>query len=78
MSRPSATFASPCLSYQQTFDVAAVECWALKPREEDPYAETKPGGTVMDRFKEQTAFMEMSGLHKGYSHGVQDAAPHES
>ncbi|KAF8064560.1 Meak7 [Scenedesmus sp. PABB004] len=35
MSRPTATYASPCLASAQTFEVGAVELWALAPPDED-------------------------------------------
>jgi|APGre2960657404_1045060.scaffolds.fasta_scaffold126392_1 hypothetical protein len=74
LSRPGATFANPCLSHDQAFDVAAVEVWALAP----PPADAEPaaaGGLVMDRAAQASAFMDLAGVTKGHSAGLRAERP---
>ena len=61
MSRPAATFASPCLASAETFVVQTVECWGVAPPdEEDAYGGGK-GGTAMERFGEDKVLLELHG-----------------
>ncbi|CAD7703382.1 unnamed protein product [Ostreobium quekettii] len=70
MSRPSATFSSPCLASAQTFGVKDVECWLVEPVEDDELA---PGdsSSVLDKYKEDQRVMELAGKQK-YSDGYRD------
>jgi len=56
-SRPNATFAAPCLASQQVFHLDVVECWALKPADDDdPSSHSSASGaadgrSVLDKSK---------------------------
>lgn len=59
ISRPAATFGSPCLASAETFDVACVECWQVQPHAPD--GPSGHGGTAMDRFGQDKFLLEMHG-----------------
>lgn len=46
MSRPTATYACPCLASSEVFKIEAVECWLVEPAEEDPFAPDKSGSIL--------------------------------
>jgi TLD len=69
MSRPSATFGSPCLASAETFDVDQVEVWLVEQPEED--LPTGLGGSALDKFKEDKHLLEVAGVQMhsdGYRH----------
>jgi hypothetical protein len=56
-SRPTATYASPCLASSEKFEIDLVEIWSVTPSKEE--AEDAKG-TAMERFKEDKYFLEMN------------------
>lgn len=72
MSRPAATFAAPCLAAAETFEIDRVECWLVRREEEDGAG--RPGGSALDRFKEDQHILELHGQQM-HSRGVRDRPP---
>lgn len=56
-SRPTATYASPCLASSETFEIDTVETWSVLPPDEDSSAAK---GTAMGRFEEDKFLLEMN------------------
>lgn len=61
MSRPAATYGSPCLASDETFDIACVECWRTLPAAALAGTQGKAAGTAMDRFGQDKFLLEMQG-----------------
>lgn len=73
MSRPNATYAAPCLASDQTFGVAAVECWLLRRPEDDASRHSKGSRSALDANKEDQVIMGLVGVgNKGHSAGIRD------
>eukprot|EP00878_Enallax_costatus_P007802 GHUV01008167.1.p1 GENE.GHUV01008167.1~~GHUV01008167.1.p1 ORF type:complete len:191 (+),score=52.00 GHUV01008167.1:406-978(+) len=81
MSRPAATYASPCLASSQTFQVDVVEAWLLQPPEEEqsqPSSSTAtPSGSktslsALDKAKEDRKILEWAGVGSNYSAAVRE------
>jgi hypothetical protein len=61
--------------------VADVECWLLKPPEEDPFggpsggrAQQGGGGSVLDKAKEDQHLLQLAGVNSSHSHGLRGPA----
>lgn len=66
---------SPCLAHAQKFQVDSVECWLLKPPEEDDtsvHSKKTAEGSVLSKAKEDQQLLEWAGVKKGYSAGIRD------
>ncbi|WIA18905.1 hypothetical protein OEZ85_003577 [Tetradesmus obliquus] len=82
MSRPCATYASPCLASSQVFQVDVVEAWLLQPPEEEGQeggAGTASGSSsrgaglsALDKAKADRQILQWAGVDKNYSAGVKD------
>ncbi|WIA39202.1 hypothetical protein OEZ86_005327 [Tetradesmus obliquus] len=81
MSRPCATYASPCLASSQVFQVDVVEAWLLQPPEEEQQdgAGTASGGSsrgaglsALDKAKADRQILQWAGVDKNYSAMVKD------
>ncbi|GFH16229.1 TLDc domain-containing protein [Haematococcus lacustris] len=77
MSRPIATFGSPCLASQQLFQVGVVEAWLLQAPEEEDVPATTTNGTVMDRMASDRAFMSLAGVGTDHSAGLRQQRPED-
>jgi hypothetical protein len=76
-SRPTATFASPCLASGEIFDVCCVECWQVQLPAEDDEAGRPDRGNAMDRFQEDKCILEMN-CQQMHSDGYRAASPVET
>jgi hypothetical protein len=60
--------------------VAEVECWLLKPPEEDPLAgpsggrARQGGGSVLDKAQEDQHLLQLAGVSNSHSHGLRGPA----
>jgi len=61
----------------KVFEVDAVECWLVKQPEEEDAEDVSPGGSVLDRFKEERHLLEMAGKSSQASAGIREARPEE-
>jgi hypothetical protein len=72
MSRPTATFGSPCLGCAESFAVDTVECWLVES--EVGEAGMLSAGTVIEKFKEAKQLLELHGRQM-HSDGYRDRPP---
>lgn len=72
MSRPAATYGSPSLASSEKFEIDQVEVWLVAEPEEDLQA--GPGGTAIDKFKEDKHLLEVAGVQM-HSDGYRDRPP---
>lgn len=72
MSRPSATFGSPCLASGENFEVDQVEVWLVTQPEEGGPAGL--GGSSLDKFKEDKQLLELAGRQM-HSAGFRNRPP---
>ncbi|GAX72981.1 hypothetical protein CEUSTIGMA_g433.t1 [Chlamydomonas eustigma] len=82
MSRPIATFGNDPLASNQIFQVSVVECWQLKPNEED-LEEPLPGksgnkkkGSILDRAQDRH-ILGLAGVKVNNSDGLRPEEPIE-
>eukprot|EP00884_Botryococcus_braunii_P020275 jgi/Botrbrau1/6931/Bobra.0215s0010.1 len=81
MSRPSATYANPCLASSEVFAVDELECWLVEqPVEEEDQPSARGGhksGSVLDRTEDRT-FLSLAGKGAEASAGYRNAGPPEA
>jgi len=63
------TFDSPCLAHTTEFEIDTIECWEVSPSVKESNNSSSVTGSVLDRFKEDRAVLQMAG-HAGHSEGV--------
>lgn len=72
MSRPIATFGNDCLASSQVFEVDSIECWQIKPNEEEPQAPSRRGGggALSEKNAVDRAFLATAGVQVNHSAGL--------
>lgn len=72
----AATYGSPSLAAGVDFEVAALECWSLRPHAARGSAAVRLTGSVLERHEKELAFLGLSG-RQAYSHGMREDVPEE-
>ena len=71
MSRPISTFGNDCLASSQVFEIDSIECWQLKPNEEEPASQRRGGGGALsEKNAVDRAFLANAGVQVNHSAGL--------